>query len=178
MGRCEPADADNIVGNWQQDRWSNGGSSGNLSAYSLNGGGSWAIPPVSTASDTGQAKFSRCTGGTAANGGDFERATDPWVSFSPNGVAHQVALGINDSNVANAVLTSRSSDKGARGALAAVGVAALIAVPHVVVDAGRFVELWLRRVKRVRDAPAGLAAAVDQSFHAVALVAVALLAAS
>ena len=52
-------------------------------------------------------------GGTAANGGDFERATDPWVSFSPNGVAHQVALGINDSNVANAVLTSRSSDKGA-----------------------------------------------------------------
>ena len=64
-------------------------------------------------SDTGQAKFSRCTGGNAANGGDFERATDPWVSFSPNGVAQQVALSINDSNVANAVLTSRSFDKGA-----------------------------------------------------------------
>ena len=48
------------------------------------------------APDTGQAKFSRCTGGNADNGGDFERATDPWVSFSPNGVAHQVALGIND----------------------------------------------------------------------------------
>lgn len=107
------ADADNLVGNWQQDRWSNGGASGNLSAHSLDGGASWAIPSVSTTSDTGQAKFSRCTGGTAANGGDFERATDPWVSFSPNGVAHQVALGINDSNVANAVLTSRSSDKGA-----------------------------------------------------------------
>jgi hypothetical protein len=107
------ADADNLVGNWQQDRWSNGGSSGNLSAYSLNGGTSWTIPPISSASDTGQAKFSRCTGGNAANGGDFERATDPWVSFSPNGVAQQVALGINDSNVANAVLTSRSFDKGA-----------------------------------------------------------------
>jgi hypothetical protein len=107
------ADDNNLVGDWQQDRWSNGGSSGNLSAYSLNGGTSWAIPPISSASDTGQAKFSRCTGGNAANGGDFERATDPWVSFSPNGVAHQVALGINDSNVANAVLTSRSSDKGA-----------------------------------------------------------------
>ena len=107
------ADDDNLVGDWQQDRWSNGGSSGNLSAYSLNGGTSWTIPPISSASDTGQAKFSRCTGGNAANGGDFERATDPWVSFSPNGVAHQVALGINDSNVANAVLTSRSSDKGA-----------------------------------------------------------------
>ncbi|MBA3262304.1 MAG: exo-alpha-sialidase [Thermoleophilaceae bacterium] len=107
------ADADNLVGNWQQDRWSNGGSSGNLSAYSRNGGASWTIPPISAASDTGQAKFSRCTGGNASNGGDFERATDPWVSFSPNGVAHQVAMGINDSNVANAVLTSRSSDKGA-----------------------------------------------------------------
>ena len=108
-----PADADNLVGNWQQDRWSNGGASGNLSAYSLNGGTSWAIPPISSSSDTGQAKFSRCTGGNAANGGDFERATDPWVSFSPNGVAQQVALSINDSNVANAVLTSRSFDKGA-----------------------------------------------------------------
>jgi hypothetical protein len=107
------ADANNLVGDWQQDRWSNGGASGNLSAFSLDGGMSWTIPPISPASDTGQAKFSRCTGGNAANGGDFERATDPWVSFSPNGVAHQVALGINDSNVANAVLTSRSSDKGA-----------------------------------------------------------------
>jgi hypothetical protein len=107
------ADANNLVGNWQQDRWSNGGASGNLSAYSLNGGTSWTIPPISSTPDTGQAKFSRCTGGNAANGGDFERATDPWVSFSPNGVAHQVALSINDSNFANAVLTSRSFDKGA-----------------------------------------------------------------
>jgi hypothetical protein len=106
------ADPANLVGNWQQDRWSNGGASGNLSAYSLDGGLTWSIPPISTSPDAGQAKFSRCTGGNAANGGDFERATDPWVSFSPNGVAHQVALGINDSNVANGVLTSRSMDKG------------------------------------------------------------------
>jgi BNR repeat-like domain len=106
-------DPDNLVGNWQQDRWSNGGASGNLSAYSTDGGASWTIPPISSAPNSGQAKFSRCTGGNAANGGDFERATDPWVSFSPNGVAHQVALSINDSNFANAVLTSRSDDQGA-----------------------------------------------------------------
>ena len=56
------ADADNLVGNWQQDRWSNGGSRGNLSAYSLNGGTSWTIPPITSSSDGGQAKFSRCTG--------------------------------------------------------------------------------------------------------------------
>jgi hypothetical protein len=102
------ADADNLVGNWQQDRWSNGGASGNLSAFSLNGGTSWTIPPISQAPDTGQAKFSRCTGGNAANGGDFERATDPWVSLSRNGVAHQVALSINDSNAGWSPASSRS----------------------------------------------------------------------
>ena len=108
-----PANPDNVVGNWQQDRWSNGGSTGNMSAFSTDGGQNWTIPPISPAPDTGQAKFSRCTGGNAANGGDFERATDPWVSFSPNGTAQQIALGINDSNVANAVIASRSEDGGA-----------------------------------------------------------------
>jgi len=77
------ANPDNVVGNWQQDRWSNGGATGNMSAFSNDGGQSWTIPPISAAPNTGQAKFSRCTGGNAANGGDFERATDPWVSFSP-----------------------------------------------------------------------------------------------
>ena len=105
--------ADNLVGAWQQDRWSNGGSTGQMSAYSNDGGQSWTIPPISPAPNTGQAKFSRCTGGNAQNGGDYERATDPWVSFSPNGVVQQITLGINDSNVDNAVLASRSTDGGA-----------------------------------------------------------------
>jgi BNR repeat-like domain len=105
--------ANNLVGAWQQDRWSNGGSTGQMSAFSTNGGQNWTIPPISPASNTGQAKFSRCTGGNAQNGGDYERATDPWVSFSPNGVVHQISLGINDSNVDNAVIASRSADGGA-----------------------------------------------------------------
>jgi hypothetical protein len=108
-----PDNNDNIVGNWQQDRYSNGGARGNMNAFSMDGGDTWTTPPVILAPNQGQAKFSRCTGGNADNGGDFERATDPWVSFSPNGTAHQVALAINDSNVANAVLTSRSMDGGA-----------------------------------------------------------------
>jgi hypothetical protein len=108
-----PDNNDNVIGDWQQDRYSNGGARGNMSAYSDDGGFSWTIPPISDVPDIGQAKFSRCTGGTAANNGDFERATDPWVSFSPDGTAHQVALSINDTNVANAVLTSRSFDQGA-----------------------------------------------------------------
>jgi hypothetical protein len=107
------ANDDNLVGAWQQDRWSNGGSTGQMSAFSTNGGQSWTIPPISPAPNTGQAKFSRCTGGNAQNGGNYERATDPWVSFSPNGVAQQITLGINDSNVDNAVIASRSEDGGA-----------------------------------------------------------------
>jgi hypothetical protein len=108
------ANPDNLVGAWQQDRWSNGGSTGQMSAYSNDGGQSWTIPLIlPNAPNMGQAKFSRCTGGNAQNGGDFERATDPWVSFSPNGVAQQISLAINDSNVDNAVIASRSEDGGA-----------------------------------------------------------------
>ena len=109
-------DGNKLVGAWQQDRWSNGGSTGQMSAFSTDGGQSWTTPPISAASNTGQAKFSRCTGGNAQNGGDYERATDPWVSFSPNGVVQQITLGINDSNVDNAVLASRSTDGGANWA--------------------------------------------------------------
>src|SRR5688572_1096808 len=54
-----PMNPDNVVGNWQQDRWSNGGATGNMSAYSENGGQSWTIPPVLPAApNMGQAKFS------------------------------------------------------------------------------------------------------------------------
>ena len=102
----------NLVGAWQQDRWSNGGANGQLSAYSTDGGQTWTTPLASTVANSGQAKFSRCTGGNAANGGDYERATDPWVSFSPDGTAHQVSLAINDSNVDNAVIAARSIDGG------------------------------------------------------------------
>jgi hypothetical protein len=113
------ANDDNVVGAWQQDRWSNGGANGNLSAYSTDGGQSWTTPPVSAASDTGQPKFSRCTGGNASNGGDYERATDPWVSFGRDGTAYQMALSLDVStgdpnllNVRDAMLVSTSTDGG------------------------------------------------------------------
>ncbi len=97
----------NLVGVWQQDRWSNGGAQGLGSAYSFNGGVTWQrvfLP------------FSRCAGGNASNNGDYERASDPWVSFSPNGVAHQMALSINNNlapgQTASAMLASRSTNGG------------------------------------------------------------------
>jgi BNR/Asp-box repeat len=97
----------NVVGVWQQDRWSNGGSRGLGTGYSFDGGVTWqrVFPP-----------FSRCAGGNAANNGDYERASDPWVSFSPNGVVHQMALSIDRTitpgKPASAMLASRSVNGG------------------------------------------------------------------
>ena len=76
-----PTNPLNIVGFYQQDRYSNGGSKGNVAAVSTNGGTGWAqtVPPQRT----------RCTGGPNAI---FERASDPWVDFSPNGTLHSMSL--------------------------------------------------------------------------------------
>jgi hypothetical protein len=104
---ANPRNPLNLVGVWQQDRWSNGGSRGLGTGYSFDGGITWkrVYPP-----------FSVCAGGNAANNGNYERATDPWVSFSPNGVAHQMALSFDDTIVpgkpASALLASRSTDGG------------------------------------------------------------------
>jgi hypothetical protein len=99
----DPNDVNHVVGVWQQDRWSNGGAHGLLAATSFNGGTSWT---------RSWAHFSICAGGNVANGGDFQRASDPWVSFSPNGTVHQIALSFNDTNADNAILASRSTDGG------------------------------------------------------------------
>jgi hypothetical protein len=96
-----PRDANNLVGVWQQDRWSSGSSRGNLTGVSLDGGTTWS---------SAQAAFSQCAGG------EFARATDPWVTFSPDGTAYQVALGSTGGTFAagstNAVMVSRSADGG------------------------------------------------------------------
>lgn len=100
-----PADPNNVIAVWQQDRWSNGGARGLLTASTHDGGVTW---------DTSFPHFSICAGGTEANGGNYERASDPWVSFSPNGVAHQISLSVNFVNdPATAILVSKSTDGGA-----------------------------------------------------------------
>lgn len=45
----------------------------------------------------------------------------------------------------------------------------LVYVPHLVIDDGRAVALYLRRVKRADGLNLGLAASVDQSFHVLSL---------
>ena len=99
-----PANPANIVAVWQQDRWSTGLSNGLVGAVSLDGGATWA---------TTTAPFTRCGGGSSANGGDYERATDPWVTFAPNGNAFQMALATQGASLTpgsvSAMLVSRSS---------------------------------------------------------------------
>jgi Protein of unknown function (DUF3307) len=57
----------------------------------------------------------------------------------------------------------------------AVVAAVLVFLPHLVIDDGRIVRLYLSRVKRADGFDVGLAASVDQSFHVLSLFLVALL---
>ncbi|HKN38064.1 MAG TPA: sialidase family protein, partial [Acidimicrobiia bacterium] len=99
----DPRNPAHVVGVWQQDRWSSGGAHG-LVAATTGDGVHWS---------RSFAHFSRCSGGTAANGGDYPRASDPWVDFAPNGDVYQTSLSVNLTNVTTAVLVSRSVDGGA-----------------------------------------------------------------
>ena len=66
-----------------------------------------------------------------------------------------------------------------RSAAAAVGLIALVAVPHLVQDDGRLLSTYMVRAKGAPAEPGTLLfTAVDQSFHMVALFLTALLAAS
>jgi hypothetical protein len=99
-----PHNTANLIGVWQQDRWRFGGARGLMTGVSHDGGKSWSRT---------FAHFSRCAGGTAANQGNYERASDPWVTISPNGVAYQIALTFNFvDDVNQAVLVSRSTNEG------------------------------------------------------------------
>ncbi|HEY5849916.1 MAG TPA: sialidase family protein [Lysobacter sp.] len=103
----DPRDANHMIGAWQQDRWSNGSARGVIVGVSIDGGVNWSRRAVA---------FSRCGGGSALNGGDYSRVTDPWVTFSPNAVAHAMALSTTGASFApgsvNAMLASRSLDGG------------------------------------------------------------------
>jgi len=60
----------------------------------------------------------------------------------------------------------------------AVAVSAVVAIPHLLLDDGHFVQFWLRVVKRAPDPSVALTVTVDQAFHVVCLVGAAVLAAA
>jgi hypothetical protein len=102
-----PANSRHMVAAWQQDRWSTGAAQGLAGAVSFDGGLTW--------SNT-LAAFSRCSGGTAASGTNYDRASDPWLSIGPDGTAFQMALAVTGTSFTqssiSAMLMARSADGG------------------------------------------------------------------
>ena len=99
-----PTNARNLIGVWQQDRWSSGSARAQVTVASFDGGLTWT---------RAFAPFTRCSGGTPATGGDYLRASDPWVTFAADGTAYQSAVVMTGAQFrTNAVLVSRSTDGG------------------------------------------------------------------
>jgi hypothetical protein len=94
-----PVNARNIIGAWQQDRWSNGGAHGLVAGFSTDGGATWGEAPL---------PFSAC----APGGLGYERASDPWVSIGPDGTAYAVSISFNSTNNSNAVAAATSTNGG------------------------------------------------------------------
>jgi hypothetical protein len=94
---ADSTDPHHFIGVWQQDRWSNGGASGLVSAASFDSGATWKIAVP---------RFTRCAGG------DYERASDPWVTIAADGTAYFLSLSFNAADSNKAVLVSRSADGG------------------------------------------------------------------
>jgi hypothetical protein len=101
-----PADPTNSIAVWQQDRYSNGGANSLRAAYST--GNNWA-------SSTTQPAWSKCSGGTTDGVNNFERTSDPWVTFASDGhVAYFMSLSFNQSHALDSgMYVSRSFDGGA-----------------------------------------------------------------
>src|SRR6266478_4059046 len=81
-------------------------------ARNLVGGTTWTNVVIT--------KITRCSGGTVDNGGDFKRATDPWLSFAPNGDLYFMSLSLDIETPPNApggvgksaMFVSKSIDRG------------------------------------------------------------------
>jgi hypothetical protein len=104
MVSTNPTNSKNTIGVYQQDRWSNGGNDGDVAAYTTNAGANWTVSWPT---------FTHCEGGNKHNNGDFERSSDPWISFSPNGVAYYSSLVFNYSyNSESGVDVAKSTNGG------------------------------------------------------------------
>ena len=74
-----PTNPANIVAVYQQDRYSNGGVEGHRLERELR-----RRPDL--------ARSGRCRPTRSAPGGKYDRASDPWITFGPDGVAHAMSL--------------------------------------------------------------------------------------
>jgi hypothetical protein len=94
-----PLSHDQYIGVFQQDRWSDGGARGLAEVYSNDGGRHVQEAPM---------PFSSC----APGGLNYERASDGWVSFGPDGTAYADGLNFDDHGFRNGVGAAVSHDGG------------------------------------------------------------------
>lgn len=93
-----PTNPLNIVAEYQQDRWSDGGARGLVASVSHDGGVTWTRVVVPG--------LSKCSGGA------YDRASDPWVDFAPNGDLYAISLSFDFFDLHNAIIVSKSTDGG------------------------------------------------------------------
>ena len=89
----DPTNADTMIAVYQQDRWRNGGARGLVASITRNGGTGWSITSPS---------FSQCSGNP-----EWNRASDPWVTFDPAGNAYFIALTSNADETHSGILVSK-----------------------------------------------------------------------
>ncbi len=114
-------------------------------------------------------------------GGDFLLQTDWQATHKQRGLGADPnarrALGLHGLTYMIAFVPALVWIAGGSGAAATVGIALLVAIPHVLIDDGRLVSLWLHRVKHVTASPPPSVArlGVDQTLHVLTLAALAFL---
>ncbi len=94
-----PANPDHLLAAWQETRFTDGGARSLGVAVSTSGGRRWtdALLP----------------GLTIADGGEWDRASDPWPTFGPDGVAYCNSLLVSGDDLeSNAIAVSVSRDGG------------------------------------------------------------------
>jgi hypothetical protein len=106
---ADPRNPDHLIASFQQDRWNDGGANGLIDAVSDDGGAHWTLA-------SSQPRFTICEGAAPGEPGYFQRASDPWVSIGPDGIAYSIAI-VFDANGpafggASGVVISRSTDGG------------------------------------------------------------------
>ncbi|GAC1471185.1 MAG: sialidase family protein [Chloroflexota bacterium] len=99
-----PANPDNMIGSFQQDRWSDGGAKGLVAGWSFNNGHTWGVTAL---------PFSKCAapyyGGVVL---PYDRASDAWNSTGPDGNTYAVSISFDGNDNNNAVGAATSSDGG------------------------------------------------------------------
>ena len=86
-----PSNPTNLIGAWQQDRWSNGGAQGLLVGASFDDGRSWTVSAI---------PFAHCTAGTPPMAAISSEPPDPWMAVSPGGIAYALALSFSGATLA------------------------------------------------------------------------------